>query len=263
MSEENKKSSRIKNRDIETKTEKNKLVFVSFLIVLLLFGLYVITQKQPKLQSYENNEENNVYTLLEISDEDFLNKIKFGSTEEIKQMINSGANVKAVDPKGRNAFSIASIFNGKPEVAKVLKNGGVNINAQDANGYTPLMLSVLSGGNSYPFVQELLKLGASTKLTTRSGISTLSVAAGSTVDERVIEALIKHGADVNHKNKDGSTAILVAAKITTNPKVIETLLKNGAKTKAKDLGVSVYSVAITNPNLSTDKKLMEKLKKLR
>ncbi len=259
---ENSTSNESRNRDIENKAEKNKLFFVSFLIILLLFALYIFTQKQPTLKSYENKEEN-VYTLLEISDEDFLNKIKFGKASEIQQMINSGANVNSVDSKGRNAFSIASIFNGKPEVAQVLKNGGVNINSQDANGYTPLMLSVLSGGNSYPFVNELLKLGASVKINTKSGISILSVAAGSTADERIIEALIKNGADINYKNKDGSTALLVASKITTNPKVIETLLKHGAKASAKDLGVSAYSVALTNRELAKDEKIMAKLKKLK
>ncbi len=261
MSEKNLPEVR-RNRSIESKKEINKLICVSFVIIFVLFGLYIITQNQPALKSYKKNQADNIYTLLEISDEEFLNKIKFGKTSEIQQMITSGANVNAVDPKGRNAFSIASIFNGKPEVAQVLKKGGVDINSQDANGYTPLMLSILSGGNSYPFVNELLNLGSSVKLTTRSGISTLSVAAGSNTDEKIIEAIIKKGADVNYKNKDGSTALLVASKITTNSKVIEVLLKYGAKASKKDLGVSAYSVAITNPNLVKDENLMKKLKKL-
>jgi ankyrin repeat protein len=248
-------------KNTENKTEVRKLIIVSIIIVLLLFALFLFTQNKPQLQSYDK-KEGNTYTLLEISDEDFLNKIKFGKTSEIEQMLHSGANVNAMDAKGRNAFSIAAIFNGKPEVARVLKSGGVNINSQDTNGYTPLMLSILAGGNSAPFINELIKLGANVNLKTTSGITALSVAAGSSADENVIEALIKAGADVNYKNKDGSTPIIVAAKINTNPKVIETLLKNGAKTSKKDLGVSVYDVARTNPSLVKDTKLMERLKKL-
>ncbi|MDR0484277.1 MAG: ankyrin repeat domain-containing protein [Alphaproteobacteria bacterium] len=249
------------NSDSQHKVEIRKLIFVSIIIVILLFTLYVLTQKDQPLKSYDK-KEGNVYTLLEISDEDFLNKIRFGKTSEIQQMLSSGANVKAADNKGQNAFTVAAIFNGKPEVARILKQGGVDINAKDSSGYTPLMKAILAGGNSTPFVKELIKLGADVNLTTNLGTSTLSVAAGSSSDEEIIEALIKAGADVNYKNKDGSTPIIIAAKINTNPKVIESLLNHGAKASRKELGRSAYSLAISNPSLAGNEKLINRLRKL-
>ncbi|MCL2566850.1 MAG: ankyrin repeat domain-containing protein [Alphaproteobacteria bacterium] len=268
------------SQNSQNKTEIKKLIFVSLIIVFLLFGLFIFTQNKPQLQSYDK-KEGSTYTLLEISDEDFLDKIKFGKTSEIEQMLHSGANVNAVDAKGQNAFTIAALFNGKPEVAQILKKGGVDINYQDTNGYTPLMKSIISAGNSYKFINELIKLGANVNLKTTSGITALSVAASSNNDENVIEALIKAGAEVNYINKDCSTPIMVAAKINTNPKVIEAFINHGAKTSQKDLRqllfscykdnkqinikdskfYSVYDIAKTNPSLARDTKLMEKLKK--
>ncbi len=254
----------VERADRSIKQASAKFLFAGLLISIIVFLLFIFTQNKPKLQSYNETDSNsNVYTLIEISDEEFLNKVKFAKEEEIVQMLKMGANPNAVDPKGRNALSIAAIFNPKPAVAKALVKGGVKVNSVDSNGYTPLMLSSIASGNSYDFSKELINLGANVNMKTLSGITTLSIAVSSNTSEKLIELLITNGANVNEKNSDKSTPIIIASRITTNPNIIAILLKNSARADKKfNNGRSAYSFALNNKAISSNNTILEKLKNL-
>ena len=240
-----------------------RFILPSIVVVLLVVSLYMMTGNFRFLQSNtsQNKDKEVTYTVAKISDKAFLDKIKFGTVKEIKEMLDLGANPNAIDENNRNAMIIASIFNGKPDVVKLLVDYGVNINHKDLRGYNALAMSSISGGNNRDFSKALIKNGIDINAKTNSGISVLMATVGASNDEQLVELLLKNGAEVNYKNKDGVTALMVAAKITTNPKIIEVLLKNGANKKDKDiLGISVYDIAKSNKTLQQHIYTLSKLK---
>jgi ankyrin repeat protein len=94
-----------------------------------------------------------------------------------------------------------------------------------------------------------------------SGASILMVMSGTMDNEKIMENVIKNGAKVNYINKDNVSAIMIAAKISKNPEILKLLIKYGADKKAKDsLGISVYEILKSNPNLKNNKELLNLLK---
>ncbi len=231
-------------------------------ILLITFAFFIIIYSTSKNMSVFSNKPEEIieFNSKAISDAEFLKAIQFGSLQQIEEMLKNGANPKAVDEKGRNAFILASLFNGKPQIVDILKKYNVDINAKDKNGYDSLMLSIISD-NSVEFSQKLINNGININSTTNTDISSLMVALGTTDSDKLVKDMLKAGANINYKNKSEITPLMIAAKITQNPKIIEALLQNGANKNAKDkYGISIYEIAKSNKALQNNKTLLNKLK---
>ena len=234
---------------------------IATILVITFASFLTIYSTSKNMSIFSSNPQNVVeYNKNTISDETFLKAIQFGSLQQIEEMLKNGANPKAVDEKGRNAFILASLFNGKPQIVDILKKYNVDINAKDVNGYDSLMLSIISN-NSLEFSQKLINNGINVNNKTNTDISSLMVAVGTTADQKLINNIIKAGGDVNYKNKSEITPLMIASKITQNPQVIEALLKAGANKNEKDkYGISIYEIAKSNKALQNNKPLLNKLK---
>ena len=127
----------------------------------------------------------------DIKPEVFLQVVKNGDGDEVKRLIEAGADVNAQSKKGVTALMLASLM-GHPEVAKLLIEAGADVNEKEKLGVTALMLT---SGQGHPDVAKLL---------------------------------IKAGADVNEKDNEGWTA-LMGASGQGHTEVAELLKEAGAK----------------------------------
>ena len=80
-----------------------------------------------------------------------------GNTEEVKELINRGADINQRDDNGRTALMFAAI-NTHYETMKVLLESGADVNAVSKIGGTALMGAALAG--DLRMVQALLDRGA-------------------------------------------------------------------------------------------------------
>jgi len=240
--------------------KKHKIKSILFIIPvgITVYVLFLIMSNNFKAPLKPTDKVSISSTV--ISDSDFLDAVKFGSANNVRNMLEVGANPNAVDQNGRNAMSIAATFRSSPELIKVLKEYKVDINHKDVNGYTPLMLAILAS-SSENFVNTLISYGANVNSTTNTGTSVLMMAlALGNNNIKVIESLIKHGANLNYKTPHNVTPLMIALKSSNNPKLIELLLKSGAKANAKDdLGISTADILKSNHSLSNNSSLKQKI----
>lgn len=238
-------------------------IVAGLIISAMLISIYMLSHQPLRLSSYGKKSES-IYAQSGISDEEFLNKVRFVNSQKVTNMvINHGANVQAEDKKGRNAMSLAAMFNRHANVLAVLHELGVAIDKQDVNGYTPLMLSLMSANNNdtHQIVNKLIELGADVNAITNSGISVLMLAISVESDPEIIQALLINGVNVNYQNPQGVTALMIAAQVAHDTKVLKLLLDHKANVRLKDtIGVTAYEIALANENIDQNDGVVKRLK---
>ncbi|NLD92623.1 MAG: ankyrin repeat domain-containing protein [Fibrobacter sp.] len=120
-----------------------------------------------------------------------------GDLASVKKIVNDGADINAIDSRGRTALFEAA-WGGYNDIVKFLLDNGANANLADSTGYTPVMRAAEEGHDS------------------------------------VVATLVQKGADVNvHGKVRGTTALMLAAE-HGHCKTIEKLIDAGAKVNAID-----------------------------
>jgi len=125
----------------------------------------------------------------------------------ISVLLDCGADVKAVDPRGYTALSVASMSVGDTTCMKMLLAAGSEIEATSKTGETPLYLASQSGLPAA--VQFLLENNANVHFRSDTGYTALHVAAWGG-HELVLRVLLEFGADVDAGDELGNTALMVA-----------------------------------------------------
>lgn len=162
-----------------------------------------------------------------LMDDLFIEVIKQGNLEIVKQLIKAGINVNAEDTFQEKALIVA-LENGYTEIAKLLIKNYADINACSVNGNTALMIALKS---EYPDIVSLL-LGRRQNINAQNenGDTSLIIAVNQAKDKKDlknISKLIKRKADINIQNKNGHTA-LIRAVLKGSVDIIKLLLENGA-----------------------------------
>jgi|ERR1043165_9897163 len=153
----------------------------------------------------------------------------YGKTEEIKSLLEQGADVEEADNEGFRPLHWVSIY-GKIEVAKILLKQGANIKATDSEGCTSLHLASLN--DQIEVAKLLLKQGADIKATDNEKCTSLHLASLNG-QIKVAELLLKQGADIKATTDEGYTPLHLAC-MHDQTKVAELLLKKGADVEATD-----------------------------
>lgn len=164
-----------------------------------------------------------------------------GDVDQLRRLVEQGADVNAVDGEGRTALHKAAV-DGRDEAVKFLLDHGVDVNAKDGNARTPLELMSETAGKlwesgqpiprSYEKVGELLIFRGATmggKKLTDTMMHRYAFGYGI---EQAKEALEK-GANVNGRDEHGQTALHLAAFAGTIDRM-ELFLQYGADVNARD-----------------------------
>jgi type II secretory pathway predicted ATPase ExeA len=137
----------------------------------------------------------------------------------------------AVSPQPRQVAALLAVAR-EGQVADLsrLLASGVPANVRDANGFTPLMLAVVSG--HLPAARALLDGGALVNARNPGGITPIMLAV---INERpeVLTLLLERGADVNAQSGTGWTALTFAA-WKGDADLVRVLLGHGANPTALD-----------------------------
>ena len=170
--------------------------------------------------------------------------VKKDRTDNIKVLLQAGAEANAVNSNGRTALMLAVLYGKSAESIRALLAAGADVHVASKDGSTALMLAALYG-ESAESVRLLLEAGAKANAKSRSGVTALMHAAGNPDKTRL---LLAAGADPNAADKDGETALMRAA--DSDAEAVRRLLAAGAAVNAADAqGESALMRAAKGKNL--------------
>jgi ankyrin repeat protein len=155
---------------------------------------------------------------------DLLTAAKQGDTNQVKDLLDRGADVNAKHKGGQTALMYAT-FKGHTDTIKILLDRGADVNAKHKGGQTALMYAVIKGHTDT--IKILLDKGADVNAKDMYGDTALMEATFKGHTD-TIKILLDRGADVNAKDEDGYTASMYA-KERGYTEIVELL--NGVPTK--------------------------------
>ena len=147
----------------------------------------------------------------------------FGNTEELKLLLDAGA-----DANAKNAFDATALiwFAGDPEKSRILISHGADVNAQSKQGRTPLLMAARRGGSAR-LVSELLARGADPSANDSLGDTVLHLAAQAG-DPETMRLLIAKGVGIDIRNSAFGMTPLGDAARSNNVEAVRLLLAHGA-----------------------------------
>jgi len=164
-------------------------------------------------------------------------------------LIQSGANVNAVDEDGNTAFHYAVGIK-SIEIVKAMIKAGADLELENGELNTALMIAV--GADDLQMMQLLIGSGAVVKPSaSKKGHEVLHTAAYHSNNMETLKMLLKTGANVNGRDEDGNTPLLYAVWRANSknegaekmPELIILLLSSGADPNAKnENGITALSV---------------------
>lgn len=133
------------------------------------------------------------------------------SHKYLEPLIDSGANVNALDRDGNSPLGCAALSN-RATSTTILLEAGADINSQTPSGWNALLMAV--DNNSHAVLEILLKCGADPTLTLRSGDTILHRAAerGDARTMQLLKSARMREIDVTALNGDSRTARELFAK---------------------------------------------------
>ena len=153
-----------------------------------------------------------------------------GSTESVKLLLESGADVNAQNPLGSSALTLAA---DQPEKVKLLVAKGANVNAATKIGRTPLILASHCAGCSST-VKLLIDKGANVKAKDGRNHTPL-VEAAQVNDLESVKILLAAGAEPDAADDDGYTPLMWAVS-SCNVEMTKLLISHKANVNAANKG---------------------------
>jgi ankyrin repeat protein len=205
----------------------------------------------PMAKAEKPNEDNNpVATENEANPTKSLHQAaKDGDLEQVKSLIDKGADINAKDEKGQTPLHFAA-RHGYREVAKLLIAQGADVNASMTDApWTPLLDAACTGQTQV--VKLLLQHGAKVDAGDALGYTPLVYALWSK-DEEGIKALISAGADINKRPSENDCPPLFYAVWEGYKRGVRILIDAGANVNAEaDNGWTPlrYAIEVTMPDM--------------
>ncbi|MFB9275943.1 ankyrin repeat domain-containing protein [Cohnella cellulosilytica] len=166
---------------------------------------------------------------------DLLQAADQGDRKAVERLLEQGADLNAVDGRGRTAAMIA-VLNDRLDLFKLLADRGADIDIRDDRLDNPLLYSGAEG--KLDFLKLALAAGADTTITNRFGGTALIPAADRGHVEIVRELLEHSDVDVDHVNNLGWTALLEAVILgdggSDHREIVRLLVKHGADVNLAD-----------------------------
>jgi ankyrin repeat protein len=180
-------------------TRQNRLIRAAFLFLPLLLTGCASTDLQEAAQS--------------------------GSTDQVSQLIDKGADKNAQDKYGYTPLHWAA-YEGQLATTKLLVERGAKLEIKDNSGATPMLVAAKRG---FPdVVKYLLSKGANPDVVDNDGWTALHYAARNGYQE-IVRMLIDHNADPNVKTLDTAQTPLGLAREYGRDDVVKALSEKGRK----------------------------------
>lgn len=204
-----------------------------------------ITQKSYKIENPNLADSNGVTLLMKAA--------KAGNDWDIKNLINSGADVQMRDKDGWTALMYAVRYQNSLEILNILIQNGAYVRVRNKYNATPLLLAADYTQN--PQILELLLANRSVneEEVFKSFIFAITGTAGEEhIKMAKVQLYLDKEIQINRIWK-GKTPLMYAAEYGSSTSVIQQLLDNGAKPGIKDAeGKTAFDYAKTNSRLKHD-----------
>lgn len=173
-----------------------------------------------------------------------------GQVDEVKRLLDQGANANITDPFRTNSALGIAAMNGHTEIAKLLIDKGADVNFQANNGNTALMLAAQAGHAD--IAKLLIEKGANVNAKTMWGQTALSLAqayrhtdVAEMIDPRLGEQLKQQELNAKRiKEQQESTKNLWAAVKQGQIADVRRLLDQGASVNARGAGIHTGDVTV-------------------
>ncbi len=198
--------------------DKNGKNFLFYAISKGVENLPLI-EKAVKLGCNINSRSMNNITLLMESVNYYLNTPKDNINdreshfEMIKELINHGANIEAVDNNKENVLFMATKSEDRGLINLILEKSNINLNHQNIDGYTVLTIAVLNGMRNNDLIKLFMDHGADPTQVNDFGKS-------------IIEILIDIILHIQNRTELDFDYEILLNKDAEYPSVLENLLRN-------------------------------------
>lgn len=237
-------------------------IYTLTICITLLFTLQLSAQQTTLFNAVRSNDVNQVKVLLnkgadpnaydDDGDNVLINATLFASADCMKLLLQNKAN-----PNLKNKYGEAPLMlcTSDLDKMKLLLQYGANINDTSQSGNNALMIACI-GGSSYTIVKWLIDNGANVKAK-RWGGETALMRAAQYCDTMSIHLLLSRGLDIN-EHPWGYTPLMYAAR-SANWQAIFCLLNNGADANIPDPNnTTILLWAAEQNNLEAVKVLVKK-----
>ncbi|WP_375709203.1 ankyrin repeat domain-containing protein [Sporosarcina sp. NCCP-2222] len=207
---------------------KQRGIIISLLVVMLTACSTAPDSKESSAVQVEKKEETHLENRL-------ISAAAEGDTETVIALIESGANIDAIDNQGNTAVMAATQRN-HVDLVKTLIEHGADINIRNHNLDNVLLYAGAAG--YLEIVQLAVQAGADTTLTNRYGGIAIIPASERGHVEVVEELVTNSDTDVNHINNLHWTALLEAVILgdggERHQKIVQLLVDHGADVNIAD-----------------------------
>ncbi|MAM56270.1 MAG: hypothetical protein CMN25_02930 [Salinicola sp.] len=185
--------------------------------------------------------------------------ISSGDEKRTEKLISEGAEVNAIDQKGRTLLWLAMASNNLDEFKILIKNGA-DPTIPSSSGETVIHTAARLDTTNY--LKELIEHGAPVDIENKGGATPLFNAVGNPAKN--FELLIDNGANINHQDIVGDTPLFFAAAADDYDRIMK-LLQLGANPKQKNKrGTTFQAPLATGPKEdSYTEESQEKREKIR
>jgi len=157
---------------------------------------------------------------------DLITVAKFGTNEELKEMVKKGADLNERDSDGRSLLSLVSCIGRRDNAEILLSNGATFCDVQEK-------LYSAAEGNIPEYLLEAIEEGADVNAVSYYLEYTALMLAADNGSCETLEILIDKGADLEAKNDYGMTPLYIAA-WSGKPECVKILIEKGADINACD-----------------------------
>jgi hypothetical protein len=153
------------------------------------------------------------------------------STEDVRDLLDRGADPNAADDVGQTALMHAAFPPFNVEKFRLLVEAGADVEARRNDGVTGLHLAC-AGGEARA-AEEWIRAGANVHARTPEGATPLMLAAGWC---EIVRMLLAAGAEVNAVDQDGHTALVYAVVKDSEggAESVSALIQDGVNANLKD-----------------------------
>jgi len=161
-----------------------------------------------------------------VSDVTVIEAARSGNLDEIRALVQKGADVNASEGDGMTALHWAAEGN-HAEAASILLYAGARLDARTRIGaYTPLLVASRVGNAEV--LEVLLEAGADVHYRTTTGEMTALHFAAAAGNPRAVELLLDHGAEVDAREGGSDHTPLMVASANNRLEVVRLLIARGA-----------------------------------